>query len=178
SLADLPAARASLANSSGIFLGPDFHFDFVRPGAAMFGINPTPGSANPMREVARLQGKILSVREIGTGEHVGYGATYTAPRPRRIATVATGYADGYLRALGNRAKAGLGGRLVPVVGRVSMDLITLDVTDAEPGAARPGALVDLIGGAVDLDELRAPGGTNCSVLRARLGRRFHRVYRA
>ena len=177
SLGDLPPARASLANSSGIFLGPHFHFDFVRAGAAMYGVNPTPGAPNPMREVARLQGKILSVRAIGAGEHVGYGAAFTARRPRRIATVATGYADGYLRALGNRAMAGLGGRLVPVVGRVSMDLMTLDVTDAEEGAARPGALVDLIGGTAPIDEVASTGGTIAYELLTRLGSRFHRAYR-
>lgn len=177
SLADLPPARASLANSSGIFLGPHFHFDFVRAGAALYGVNPTPGRPNPMREVARLQGKILSVRDIGAGEHVGYGAAYTAEKPRRIATVATGYADGYVRALGNRAKAGLGGRLVPVVGRVSMDLLTLDVTGAPEGAARPGALVDLIGGAVPIDDVAAEAGTIAYELLTRLGSRFHRVYR-
>jgi alanine racemase len=176
SLADLPPARASLANSSGIFLGADFHFDFVRAGAALYGVNPTPGEPNPMREVVRLQGKILSVRDIGSGEHVGYGAAYTASRPRRIATVATGYADGYLRALGNRAVAGLGGRLAPVVGRVSMDLITLDVTDAGE-AARPGALVDLLGGAAPIDSVAEAGGTIAYELLTRLGSRFHRVYR-
>jgi alanine racemase len=177
SLRDLPPARASLANSSGIFLGPHFHFDFVRAGAALYGVNPTPGAPNPMREVARLQGKVLSVRDIGGGEHVGYGAAYTARRPRRIATVATGYADGYLRALGNRAMAGLAGRLVPVVGRVSMDLITLDVTDADEKEARPGALVDLLGGAAPIDEVAAAGGSIAYELLTRLGPRFHRVYR-
>jgi len=176
SLADLPPARASLANSSGIFLGAHFHFDFVRAGAAMYGVNPTPGAPNPMREVVRLQGKILSVRDIGAGEHVGYGAAFTADRPRRIATVATGYADGYLRALGNRAKAGLGGKLAPVVGRVSMDLITLDVTEAGD-AAKPGALVDLLGGAVPIDEAAEAGGSIAYELLTRLGPRFHRAYR-
>ena len=176
SLGDLPPARASLANSSGIFLGPHFHFDFVRAGAAMYGVNPTPPAANPMREVARLQGRILSVREIGAGEHVGYAAAFTAPRRRRIATVATGYADGYLRALGNRAMASLAGRKAPVVGRVSMDLITLDVTDADEGAARPGALVDLIGGGAPIDEVAAAADTIAYELLTRLGSRFHRAY--
>jgi alanine racemase len=106
--AALPGAPASLAASSGIFLGPAFHYDFVRPGAALYGINPQPGSPNPMRPVVRLKGRVLQVREIDGGQSVGYGATWKAPAPARLATVAVGYADGWLRSFGERGSGRLG----------------------------------------------------------------------
>ncbi|MCH6588849.1 MAG: alanine racemase [Proteobacteria bacterium] len=175
--ARLPDAPASFANSSGIFLGADYHLDLARPGVALYGVNPTPGQPNPMRQVVRLQGKILQVREIDASRTVGYGATHRAAGPTRIATVAVGYADGYLRSLSNRGSAWLGDRRVPVVGRVSMDLITLDVTGASAEAARPGAFVDLIGADLSTDAVaEAAGSIGYEILTA-LGRRYHRVYR-
>ncbi len=175
--ARLPDAPASLANSSGIFLGADYHLDLARPGVALYGVNPTPGQPNPMRQVVRLQGKILQVREIDASRTVGYGATHRAAGPTRIATVAVGYADGYLRSLSNRGSAWLGDRRVPVVGRVSMDLITLDVTGASAEAARPGAFVDLIGADLSTDEVAEAAGTIGYEILTSLGRRYHRVYR-
>ncbi len=174
--AELPAAPASLANSSGIFLGPDYHFDLVRPGVALYGVNPTPGRPNPMAEVVRLEGRILQLREIDRPQTVGYGAAYQAAGPRRIATVPVGYADGYLRCLGNQAYACIGGVRVQVAGRVSMDLITLDVTDAPPSALRVGAPVDLIGGGVPIDEVAAWAGTIGYELLTGLGHRYHRSF--
>ncbi|HZD25403.1 MAG TPA: alanine racemase C-terminal domain-containing protein, partial [Alphaproteobacteria bacterium] len=174
--ARLPAVPASLANSAAVFLGPDYHYDLVRPGSATYGINPTPGSPNPMLEVVRLKGRILQVREIDRAETVGYGATYRAPRPRRIATVPVGYADGYLRSLGNRGMAMIAGIPVPVVGRVSMDLITVDVSDVPEAAARPGGWVDLIGNGIDIDEVGDRAGTIGYEILTALGHRYHRVY--
>ncbi|HEY4252734.1 MAG TPA: alanine racemase, partial [Roseomonas sp.] len=124
-----PGVPSSFANSSGIFLGPGFTSDLARPGCALYGINPQPGAPNPMRPVMRLEVPVLQVRDIAAGDTVGYGASWHGRRPSRIATVAAGYADGYLRVLSGRASAAIGGRPVPLVGRVSMDLITLDVTD-------------------------------------------------
>lgn len=176
-LAGLPTARASLANSSGIFLGPDFHFDLARAGVALYGVNPTPDRPNPMRDVVRLRGRILSLRQIDSGEGVGYGSTYRAAGRRLIATVPVGYADGYFRAFGNRAFAAIDGHRVPVVGRVSMDLITLDVTDVPGGVAREGALVELVGGAVPLADLAQAAGTIEYEILTALGPRYHRRYR-
>jgi alanine racemase len=173
----LPAAPAGLANSSGIFLGAPFHYDLVRPGVALYGVNPTPGSANPMAEVVNLKGKIVQVREIDRGQGVGYGATYRAAGKRKIATIPVGYADGYPRSLGNRAMASLAGVMVPVVGRVSMDLITIDVSDVPSGEVHIGAMVDLIGGGVDIDSLAAQGDTIGYEVLTSLAGRFHRVYR-
>jgi alanine racemase len=123
-LARLPKAPASFANSSGIFLGADYHFDLARPGAALYGVAPQPGRPNPMAQVVHLKGRILQVRDVDRPMTVGYGATYQVTRAGRLATVGVGYADGYLRSLGNRAHAVLGDVRVPVVGRVSMDLIS------------------------------------------------------
>ncbi|MCC7427111.1 MAG: alanine racemase [Alphaproteobacteria bacterium] len=174
--ARLPRAPQSLANSSGLFLGPDYHFDLGRPGAATYGINPKPGHANPMRTTVRLLGRVLQVREIGAGESVGYGATFVAARPSRIATVAVGYADGYLRSLSARARAVIAGRAVPLVGRVSMDLITLDVTDLPEADAHAGAWAELIGPKEPPDAIAERAGTNGYEILTSLGARYHRQY--
>jgi alanine racemase len=170
----LPAAPASLANSSGIFLGPDFHFDLVRPGAALYGIAPVAGAANPMAPVVRLRGRIVQLRDIPAGARVGYGASWTAPRPSRIATVSVGYADGYLRSLSHRASAQVGGRSVPLVGIVSMDSITLDVTEA-PEAVE-GGFVELIGAGNPVDAVAAAAGTIGYEILTSLGQRYARTY--
>ena len=177
-LAGLPKAPASLANSSGVFLGPDYHFDLLRPGIALYGANPTPGRANPMRPAVTLEGRIWQLRDLEPGETVGYGATHAVSRPSRLATVALGYGDGYPRSLSNRGRAVLGGHSAPLVGRVSMDSITIDVTDLPEGLAAPGRLVEVIGPNIPVDEVAEAAGTVAYELLAALGRRFHRVYRS
>jgi alanine racemase len=174
--ARLPAAPASIANSSGIFLGPDFASDLARPGAALYGINPTPGRPNPMRAAVRLAARVLQVRVIQAGASVGYNATWRAARESRIATVALGYADGFHRALSNRARAFFDGAPVPLVGRVSMDLTTFDVTDHP--AIQPGAWLELLGPHQGPDDLAAAAGTNGYEILTSLGARFARVHRA
>lgn len=176
--ARLPAAALSLANSSGIFLGPAYHYDVVRPGAALFGVQPRrePGATGPMRPVIRLRGRILQVREIDTPETVGYGATYHARGRQRIATVGVGYADGYLRSLSNRSFGYLDGMRVPLVGRVSMDLVTFDVSAVPAAAAVPGAGIDLIGPDNPVDDVADWAGTIGYEILTALGRRYHRVY--
>jgi alanine racemase len=126
--------------------------------------------------VVRLQAKILQLREIDAPRTVGYGASHRAAGPTRVATVAVGYADGYLRSLSNRGSAWLGNQRVPVVGHVSMDLITLDVTGVSPDSAHPGALVDLIGPELDADDVAAAAGTIGYEILTALGQRYHRVY--
>lgn len=175
-LAQLPEAPACLANSSGIFLGPDYHFDLARGGVALYGVNPTPERPNPMRQVVRLQGRILQVREIDPSRTVGYGATHRAAGRTRIATIGVGYADGYMRALSNRGHAVIEGRQVPVVGRVSMDSLTLDVTELPEATVRPGGFVDLIGPDHDVDALAEEAGTIGYEILTALGHRYHRVY--
>jgi alanine racemase len=174
---------SSLANSSGIFLGGGtVHCDLVRPGMALFGGNPTPGQSNPMRPVVELKGRIVQVREVKRGDTVGYGGTFTAQRPSRIAIVAVGYADGFLRsAAGDRNKPAaqviVAGKRCPLAGRVSMDLISVDVTDVPDGRARRGDFATLIGAEIAVDELAAALGTIGYEVLTRLGHRFHRVYK-
>lgn len=169
-----PNARASLSNSSGIFLGPAYHFDFVRPGAALFGINPLPGRPNQLRQVVTLHGKILQIHEVDPPRSVGYGATHRVAGRTRIATVAAGYADGWPRSLSNRGSAYIGDLRVPVIGRVSMDLMTLDITTA-PDVA-PGDTVELMGEHLPVDEVADAAGTIGYEILTRLGRRYHRIY--
>lgn len=172
----IPSRRASLSASSGAFLGHEFHFDLVRIGVALHGVNPCPGRPNPMTQVLRLQGKILQVREIDTPETVGYGATHRESEGRKIATVALGYADGYPWSLGNRGIAYIGDHRTPVVGRVSMDLVSLDVTDVPPDQAKAGALVDLVGPHNPIEEVAANAGTIPYEILTGLGPRLNRVY--
>lgn len=166
----------SLANSSGMFLGVDFASDLARPGAALYGLNPTPARSNPMRPSVTLAAPILQVREVAAGDSVGYGAAWIARVPSRIATVAAGYADGYLRHLAGAGVVGsLLGRPVPLVGRISMDLITFDVTGVS--AAHPGAMLTLLGGAApSADALAAAAGTIGYEVLTALGRRYRRDY--
>ncbi|WP_106409320.1 alanine racemase [Teichococcus deserti] len=170
--AALPGLPASFANSAGLFLGEEFASDLARPGCALYGINPTPGRPNPMRQVMRLLVPILQIRDIAPGTTVGYGAAWTAARPSRIATIAAGYADGYLRALSGRGTAFVEGQAAPLVGRVSMDLITLDVTDAP--AAQVGGMAELIGPAQTPDHLAALAGTIGYEILTSLGARYRR----
>ncbi len=170
----LPGVPASLAASAGIFLGPDFASDLARPGAALYGLNPTPGQPNPMLPVVRLEAPVLQMREIAAGTSVGYGASWVAERPSRVATVAAGYADGYLRALSGRAIASFQGQPVPLIGRVSMDLTTFDVTDLP--ALRPGDALTLIGPGCTPDELAERAGTIGYEILTSLGARYRRQY--
>jgi alanine racemase len=173
---------ASLANSSGVFLGGAFQFDLVRPGAALYGINPTPEADNPMQPVVDLKARIIHIRNVEKGESVGYGGTWTARRSTRLAIVSAGYADGYFRAGGSNdgtrgAEVVVAGKRCPIAGRVSMDLIAVDVTDLEKNAARRGHMVTLIGEGITVDELAHHFGTIGYEVLTSLGRRYARVYK-
>ncbi|MFZ5781474.1 MAG: alanine racemase [Pseudomonadota bacterium] len=172
----MPGAPSSLANSSGIFLGPDYHFDLLRPGAALYGINPLPGRDNPMLPVVTLQARILQTRRIDAFQTVGYGGAWRSARPSRVATIALGYADGYFRILVNRTHVHLAGRRVPVIGRVSMDLVTIDVTDVPETLSDIGATVEVLGPHMSADDLAEHARTNAYEVMTALGRRYARVY--
>jgi alanine racemase len=172
---------ASLTNSSGIFLGGAYHFDLMRPGAALYGINPTPEADNPMAPVVNLKARILQIRSVERGDTVGYSATWTARRQSRIAVVAAGYADGYFRAAGSSdgtrgAEVILAGQRCPVAGRISMDLLAVDITDLPANAARRGQMATLIGDGITVDELAHHFGTIAYEVLTSLGRRYQRVY--
>ena len=177
-----PGIPASLANSSGIFLGNAAHCDLARPGAALYGVNPTPGRPNPMKAVVELCGRILQMRTVARGQTIGYGATWTAKRDTRIAVVALGYADGLLRAgSASDDRAGgvtiIAGKRCPIVGRISMDLVCLDVTDLPDGAVRRGDYATMIGGELTVDHVAALAGTIGYEVLTRLGPRCHVTYR-
>jgi len=172
---------ASLSNSSGIFLGPHFLFDMIRPGAALYGVNPTPEADNPMQQVIDLKARIVQVRHVAKGETVGYGATWTARRDTRVAVAATGYADGYFRAAsgvdGTRsAEAIVAGQRCPIAGRISMDLTAIDVTDVT-APVRRGHMATLIGDGITVDELGHHFGTIGYEVLTSLGPRYARVYK-
>lgn len=169
-----PDTPASLANSSGIFLGPSFHFDLARPGAALYGINPVPGRPNPQRAVVTLTAPVLQIRDIAPPETVGYGASFRATAPMRVATIALGYADGWPRTLSGRGKASVAGMALPFLGRVSMDTIVIDATCAP--ALRTGDRVTLLGDDIGVDDVAADAGTIGYEILTGLGRRFARVH--
>jgi alanine racemase len=178
----------SLANSSGIFLGPATHCDMVRPGAALFGANPTPAHPNLMEPVVMLKARIVQVRDVPRGGTVGYGATWTAPRTSRIALVSVGYGDGYPRAAsearGNAtrpavrsgAAALIAGRRCPMAGRVSMDLMAFDVTSLPEEQVRRGDDATLIGDGITVDDVAAWSGTIGYEVLTGLGRRYRREW--
>jgi len=173
---------ASLANSSGIFLGERAHFDMARPGAALYGINPTPAGANPMRNTVELTGRILQLRQLRQGETVGYGGAWTARRASRIAVASLGYADGLLRsASGTDAKRGgsavIAGKRCPIAGNISMDLVCIDVTELGEDAVHRGDFATFIGEQIPLDEVAESAGTIGYEILTRLAPRCHLVYR-
>lgn len=178
----LPAAPASLAASSGIFLGPEWHFDLVRPGAALYGIPPTAGQPNPMHPTIRLQARVIQTRMVPAGASVGYGGAFTAQQPTPVALLGIGYGDGFPRRLGQK------GFVVcpdwpdiklPIIGRISMDSLAVDLTPlAATGAAlpQPGAMFDLIGPHIPLDEVACLADTISYELLTDLGARYHRLH--
>ena len=172
----LGRGRGSLCNSAGIFLGSGYHFDVARPGIALYGGNPTPHLDNPMRNPVTLAARILQIRDVAPPETVGYGATFNVIRPSRIATVPIGYADGFHRSGSNTGMAHIGGYAAPILGRVSMDLITLDVTDIPPDIAHPGVQAEFMGAHRTPDDLARDWQTIPYEVLTGLGRRYRRTY--
>ena len=168
-----PGVRRSLSNTGGVLLGTDYHMDLVRPGIGLYGATAAPGVECGLSPVVRLEAPVLQLRELKPGDTVGYGATYAADRPALAATVAAGYADGLPRALSGRGYARIAGVKAPILGRVSMDLTVLDVTDCED-LARSGAPAEFFG--ADLDALASLAGTLPYELLTRLGQRPGRRY--
>ena len=171
-----PQAKTSIGNSAGLLGGDAFRSDLARPGIALYGANPFVDLPSPVEPVVRLRARVLQTRAIAAGQSIGYGASFIAPGAMRIAVVAIGYADGYLRSLSNRGIAVLAGQRVPIVGRVSMDLICLDITSLPPDAVAAGDFATLIGDGVSLEELATLAGTINYELLTALGTRLERVY--
>lgn len=176
-----PGVPASLCNSSGVFLNARPWFDMVRPGYALYGGNPTPWTTNPMRPVVSIHAPILQIRRVEPGQRVGYNGVWTAQRPTTVAILAIGYADGLPRSCsrvdgGFGADVAIGGFRCPVIGRISMDLIAADVTDAPEEAARRGAIAEVVGKIITVDEVAERAGTIGYEILTRLGPRYLRVH--
>lgn len=172
----LPSAKRSLANSAGIFLGEGFHFDLARPGCALYGINPTPYANNPMEPVATLSAPVLQLRTLEEDAIVGYDATCSRSKGTRIATVEIGYADGFFRYLSNKGVGFINGMQAPIIGRISMDMLMLDISHLPEGAVTPSTPVEFIGRQCDVNTFAAAAGTIGYEAFTRLGRRVQRVY--
>ena len=175
-LAMLPPAKASLAATGGLHLGPEYVFDVARPGIGLYGGNPGDGGKSPYVMAVRLTAPVLQLRHIDKGETVGYGATFTASRSTRLAIVAMGYADGVLRSAGPRGRAFVAGHSVPFAGRISMDLCALDVTELPDGAVLPGSEVEFLGESVSLEAAAEAAGTNHHEVLTSISPRVSRHY--
>jgi len=171
-----PGVPTSIGNSAGALLSPEFRGDIVRAGIALYGGNPFVGRENPIGPVVSLRAPVIQVRTLEHAESIGYGASYAGEQGARIATVALGYADGYPRALGNAGVAAIAGMRVPVVGRVSMDLLCLDVSAVPAAAVSEGVYVELFGREIAIDEVAHTAGTISYELLTGLGRRVERRY--
>ena len=172
-----PFALGSLANSGGIFLDPSYHYDLVRPGLALMGCQTAvPLGVSPLKPVLKAFAQIIQTNEITPGDPVGYNASYIASRTSRIATVGVGYADGYLRSLSNTGEVYFNGYKLPVVGKVSMDLLTIDVTDVPGDKIYPGDWVELFGDNLPIDDVAKKAGTIPWEISTRIGPRFERFY--
>lgn len=176
-----PEVPRSLANSGGILLGPQFHFDLTRPGIALYGGRPASTGANPVEPVLWLFARIAEVRPARAGETVGYGAVQTLKRRTKIATATAGYADGFFRAASaSDTREGppgfIGAHRLPLLGRVSMDLVTFDATDVPDELLHRGGWIELIGGRATVDDLASFAGTISYEVLTSLGHRYHRIY--
>ncbi len=174
----LPNAPRSLANSSGIFLGAEYHFDLVRPGLALYGGNATPSLPNPMRPVVSLCARVLQTRTVRKGAGVGYGLAHVTDNEARLAVISTGYADGWMRSLSGKGAVFLDGYRLPVVGRVSMDSVIIDTTMLPPDLLSAGTLVNVIGPHQTVDQIAQDAGTIPYEILTSLGDRYHRTYLA
>ncbi|MCC8418000.1 MAG: alanine racemase [Rickettsia endosymbiont of Bryobia graminum] len=177
-LSFFPKIKASLANSSCVFLGKEYHFDLIRPGAALYGINPLGNSfENPMHNPVRLIAPIIQLQELLAEDYIGYNMTFKTTRKSLIATLPLGYADGYFRALSNNGEVFIDSYKCPVVGRVSMDLITIDVTDLPPGQVFLGKEVEIIGNNCTPDKISNIINTISYEILTNIGNRYKKIYK-
>lgn len=173
----LPSARASLANSGGILLGPEYHFDLVRPGKALLGVGTVVAPALGLVPAVQIYAQILQVRDMPAGQSIGYDAQYETSTPIRLVTLGMGYADGIIRAYSNCGRVFIGGVEAPIVGRVSMDLIAVDATGVPEQYLTPGFWAEFVGEHISADEQAAASGTISREIYTNFGERNHRIYR-
>ncbi|CAH0125503.1 Alanine racemase [Agrobacterium fabrum] len=171
-----PETPVCFSNSGGIFLGNDYHNALLRPGIALYGGAPSAAGPNPMKPVVRLDVAVIQTRTVPAGSLVGYGGSFTASVPTRLATIAAGYADGLPRSLSNRGAAWYDGVRLPIAGRISMDSIILDISALPEGALTQGSLVQMIGPDQTLEDIAEDAGTIAYEILTGLGRRYRRSY--
>ncbi|MGF7158197.1 alanine racemase [Bartonella heixiaziensis] len=174
-LAQLPACKVSFANSGGIFLGTDFYFDLVRPGIALYGIDPREKHPTPLKPVLKLEAQVIQSRFIEAGFPVGYGGTFTTRRPSTLITISIGYADGLPRILSNKGAVYFNGKKLPIVGRISMDSTVVDATDLDKKPQR-GDWVEFIGPHQTLEKVSIDANTIPNEILTSLGSRYKRIY--
>ena len=172
----IPSYKKSLVNSSGIFLGPNYHFDLARPGAMIYGINPTPYKDSPVKPVVQIMGKVLQIRTLERDQSISYGALYNAKKGSIIATIGVGYADGYFRTLTNKSQCFFNGYFMDIKARVSMDSIMVDISHIPQGIVDKMDYVELIGPNIDIDKLAECANTIGYEILTSLGDRYNRVY--
>ncbi|WP_017195908.1 alanine racemase [Bartonella birtlesii] len=174
-LAKLPICKVSFANSGGIFLGSDFHFDLVRPGIALYGVDPNGKHQTTLKPVLKLEAQVLQSRFVDAGIPVGYGESFITKRPSTLATISIGYADGWPRILSNKGSVYFNGHKLPIVGRVSMDSIIVDATDLDKKPQR-GDWIELIGPHQTLEKIATDANTIPNEILTSLGNRYKRIY--
>ena len=170
------SAPRSLGNSAAAFHPGDLAGDLVRPGLALYGAQPSPSAEGRLRPVLTLEARVAQLRRIGAGTGVGYGLTYVASEPRRIATLSVGYADGWPRALSGRGRAWFGETPLPILGRVSMDSMVVDVSALPADSLAEGDFVELIGSHQSVDQVATAAGITAYELLTGFGRRLERIY--
>ncbi len=175
-LAKLPKAKASLTASDGMLISPDFHFDMGRAGVALYGVNPHPNSKRNLKDVVELYAQILQVRDVKPEESVGYTASYTTKNPRKVAVVSCGYADGYFRSASNKAAMYINEHRCPVIGKISMDLTTIDVTDVPENLLHPGRAVEVFGRNNSLNDFANNAETIAYEVLTAISQRAQRIY--
>lgn len=180
-MAQFPSVPASLANSAATMTSREMHFQMVRPGIALYGGRAVNGRKNPMMPAVTLEAPVIQVRECKTGESVGYGATYILPRDTRLAIIALGYADGFIRSASSTnqhagGKTFIRGRLCPILGRVSMDMLAVDITDLGNDIPLPGEMLEVLGPHVSIDDQADPAGTIGYEFLTSLKGRYPRTY--
>jgi alanine racemase len=173
----LPPTKASLADTGGIYLGPSFHYDLIRPGKGLFGLYMPPKDHPPLQSCLRFLGRIIQIREADKGETVGYGATYTLTRKSKLATIGVGFADGYDLRFSNNAHVSFQHLKAPVIGRISMDYTVVDVTDIPESFCYVGGWGELVNQTITLDTLAHSIGTLSRELSTGFTSRVTRIYR-
>lgn len=175
-LAQLPTCKASLANSGGIFLGADFHFDLVRPGIALYGIDPHGAHPTMLKPVLKLKAQVIQSRYVDAQVPVGYGGSFITQRPSVLTTVDIGYADGWLRTLANKGSVYFKGHRLPIIGHISMDSIIVDATDLKLQKPQRGDWIELIGEHQTLEKVAKDANTIPYEILTSLGYRYKRIY--